>query len=155
MTKSRREILLAIKDAVDGLEVTIRGEVRTIKTTDTLIDPSRESELPIFSITPGPETGITGTYGMSLEETMKVDMFGYTDGGSFIDLEEDRKSLLAKASEDIIEVIKRKLISTAFLDTVMCDFSIISIGPILTEHAELEDAYSYISIPLTVQYIFT
>lgn len=151
----RRDILLTIKNAVEGLTVTIRGKTRVIRTTDTLFDPTQEAELPMFSVTPGPETGQLGLYGMSVDETLKVDLFGFTDGGSFNEVEERRESLLAKAAEDIVKVVKQKLISADFITLVECDFSIISIGPIIVEHAELEDHLAYISIPLTIQYIFS
>jgi hypothetical protein len=150
----RRDILLTIKNAIEGLQVTIRDKVRTIHTTDTLFDPTQEANLPMFSITPGPETGTLGLYGMSIDENFKVDIFGFTDGGSFNKVEENRESLLSKAAEDIVEVVKQKLISATFIDQIECAFSIISIGPVVVEHAELEDFLAYISIPLTIQYLF-
>jgi len=155
MTMTRRQILLAIKNAIEGLQVTIRGQVRTIHTTDTLFDPTREASLPMFSITPGPENGTLGLYGMSIDTTLKIDIFGFTDGGSYNEVEDLRESLLAKAAEDIIAVVKAKLISSAFLEEIWCDFSIIAIGPIYVEHAELEDHLAYIAMPITVQYLET
>lgn len=154
MAMTRREILLAVKNAIDGLQVTIRGQVRTIRTTNTLFDPSREAELPMFSITPGPENSEFGLYGMSMNSTLKIDIFGFTDGGSVNDVEANRESLLAKAAEDIVAVVKAKLISGAFLATIECDFSILNMGPILVEHAELEEPLAYISMPITIQYLF-
>jgi hypothetical protein len=151
---SRYQILQSIKNAIEGLSVTVRDEPRLIKTTDTLVNPTDEHEFPIFTITPGPETDTLGLYGFApINCIMKVDLFGFTDGGSMSEVEELRKSRLAKAAEEIVQVIKKKLTDPLWLDEINCDFSITQIGPIIVEHAELEDWYAYISIPLTVQYL--
>jgi hypothetical protein len=151
---SRYQILQSIKSAIEGLQVTVRDEPRTIRTTDTLINPTDEKEFPIFTITPSIETDTFGLYGYApINCTMKVDIFGFTDGGSMSEVEDLRKSRLAKAAEDIVQAVKKKLTDPLWLDEINCAFSITQIGPIIVEHAELEDWYAYISMPITVQYL--
>jgi hypothetical protein len=151
---SRYTIIQAIKSALEGLEVIVGDEPRVISTTDTLVDPTVEQNLPFFSITAGPETDEMGLYGFApINCTFKLDMFGYTDGGSFRDEEVERKSRLTWVAEDIVRRIKHKLTDPVWLDSVSCEFSITQIGPITVEHAEQEDPVAYISMPLTIQYL--
>jgi hypothetical protein len=151
---SRYHIIQTIKSAINGLSVYIMDEPRTIKTVDTLINPTEENSLPVFSVTPGPETDQLGLFGFSpLDCTLRIDLFGYTDGGSLRVVEVDRKTRIAKAAEDVVRAIKKKLTDPTFLDSINCEFSIIQIGPFIVEHAELEDPFAYVSMPLTIQYL--
>jgi hypothetical protein len=151
---SRYGIIQTIKSAIDGLDVMVRDEPRVIKTTDTLIDPMNEREFPMFCVVPGPETALLGLYGYApLDCTFRLDLYGYTDGGSQSEVEIDRKSRLTKVAEDIVRAIKKKLTDPLFIDEVACEFSIIQIGPYIVEFAELEHYLAYVSIPLTIQYL--
>jgi len=149
----RRDILLTIKNAIDGLEVAVGGEPRAIHTTDTLFDPTKEAYYPIFSVTPAPETVVVGIMGLTMDRTMMINLFGYVDGGSRIVIEEDNLSPLAEAAEECVQAIMTKLTSQGFLDMVACTFSIIQIGPVTVEHAELEEPLAYMNVPLTVQWV--
>ena len=151
---SRYHIIQTIKSAIDGIQVYVRDEPRVIKTTDTLIDPTQETQYPIFAIVPGPETDAVGLTGFApLDCTLRLDMFGFVDGAMSSEQADDRKSRLAKAAEDVVRAIKKKLTDPLFLDSINCEFSITQIGPFIVEHIELEDPYAYISMPLTIVYI--
>jgi hypothetical protein len=153
---SRYGIIQSIKSALEGLEVNVRDEPRFIHTTDTLVDPTLEARenLPFFTITAGPETDDMGLYGFSpINCNFKLDMFGFTDGALPSEVEDERKSRLSKAAEDIIRAIKKKLTDPTWLDTVNCDFSITQIGPITVEHMEMDDPFAYISMPLSISYL--
>ncbi len=149
----RKDILLTIKNAIEGLSVEVDGELRTIRTINTLIDPTREASFPVFTITPAPETVQIGIMGLTKDRTMMVSVFGYTDGANQNQPEESGLSGLNDAAEDIVQKIIDKLTSATFLDMVACTFSIIQIGPVTVEHAELEEPLAYISMPLVVQWV--
>lgn len=132
----------------------VLDEPRSIHTVDTLINPTDEHQFPIFSVVPGPETATLGLNGYApLDCVFRLDLYGFTDGATPGEQEEIRRSRLAKAAEDIIRVIKKKLTDPTWLDAVECEFSILQIGPYIVEHAELEDPFGYISMPLTIQYL--
>jgi hypothetical protein len=151
---SRYSIIQTIKSTLDGLSIVVAGEPRLLRTTDTLIDPTSENELPIMSIVPGPETASLGFNGFApLDCSFRLDMYGYVDGGSLRETTDERKSTLSKAAEDLVRAIKKALTDPLFLDQVQCAFSILQIGPYIVEHAELEEPFAYISMPLTIQYL--
>jgi hypothetical protein len=151
---SRYHILQTIKDALDGLVVNVQDDPRTLSVVDTLVDPTQESSLPVLTITPGPETASSGLNGYApLACTLRIDLYGYIDGGSVRIEEDKRNSRLAKAAEDLVRAIKKKLTDPLFIDAIQCEFSILQIGPYIVEHAELEEPFAYISMPLTVEYI--
>lgn len=133
--------------------MTVYGKTVTIHATDTLFDPTVEHKLPMVSVTPSPETCLVGLWGQTLDCTMKVDIIGFTHGGSMGDREPDKESALNVAAEALIQAVKTKLTSSAFIAGVACAFSITQIGPVVSEHMELEEPIAYVSIPLTVQYL--
>jgi hypothetical protein len=136
---------------LDGLGVVIDGESRYTKAVPTLVDPTQAKAFPILSVTAAPEVvGIT-LQGVGMDRSLKVDIFGFTDGGAR-DTQQEPSTKLFDASEDLIEAIIQKLTDPDWLEMVNCVFSITQIGPVVCEHMEAEDPFAYISVPLAIDY---
>ena len=152
----RRCILVAVKDAIDGL---VSTDGRIINATNEAFDPfERFDDLPLFSVLPGPEVITVGLFGSSAERSMPVEVSGacyLQNETTFLD------------GEDIIEDIIRKLLSTeqaaifASVGGIACGgFTITEIGPVYAVVAEprdvdeVDDDYSYTFISMPVNAAF-
>ena len=146
----RRTILVNIKTQIHGLTVTGGGS-KTISAINTYFDPEDEiTQLtagPRFSVVPMPENIVIGLYGETKDRTLPISILGYAltiNETLFLD------------GEDIIETIIAALTNnTNAQANIAAGFSVVSIGPVISEQSDFRSEFVYISIPIVTQFLET
>jgi hypothetical protein len=140
----RKDILIMLKDTIDGLIIWDGPPPIVLTAENTYCDPIlRISQLPLGSVIPDPENIRVGLFGVTKDRTMRVNILAYTIDKPLFD-----------AAEDIIARIINTLTSienaTKFIEN---GFSITEIGPVVSEQMEINGDLAYISVPLTTQFL--
>lgn len=146
----RKEVILAIKDELDGLTDEYN---RTIHVQTTYFDPFQVPAddpthgLPRFTIKGAPHIIRVNLYGASADhEDMRVELIGYDYA--------PKGSDMFLACEDLIQTILDQLINATTATTFRsvfanCGFSITRIGPIIAEQFDDIGHIAYLYIPIS------
>jgi hypothetical protein len=145
----RRNILEAITLKLNDQTVVLNdgsGNAKTITVVNTLFDPSEIPfhYLPKFSCVPAIEQIQLTLSGRSMDDTLRIALFGYCT--------HDKDETLFAAAEDLIEKVIQLLTSidnvAYFNETI--NFAITEIGPIICEQRDDQGDVAYISMPLAI-----
>lgn len=144
----RKEALIAIKEALNGLEIWAGVNLVAV---NHLFDPLaalKAQQLPKISVVPNPHTIIVGMMGSTGDHSMQIMLYGYVASR----VNED----LALVAEDLIEKVEQALRDPDNVAEFGCDgvgFSITQIGPILSEEYPIQHPLAFISMPVSIVFI--